>query len=445
MEASLKINIARLLLGLVLTLSAFVQLTVVSRTVVEYPMQADAGDYFSYAFNVQHYDVYSSFKTWAVEPSKATPPPDKMRSPGYPAFLMMVGLAEPTDAYFYRVALAQAALGVLSVLLVYLVAVTLLSRALGLVVATLTAISPHLANASTYFLTESLFLFLLLAATLALVKATQSRSYLLFAAAGLLWGLCSLVRPTTLFFPILLLLAAVGLPAARSFARPALLAIACFAAVLAPWAIRNHSVPDTPGTNIMVNTLAHGSYPGFMYKERPETFGFPYRFDPAIEENTKNLSSVLKSIAKGFISQPLEYARWYLLGKPYYFLSLNDVQSVDIYIYPTTRTPYLEDVRFALMRKLSLAIHWPLMILGLAGAVLLWARPDLLRLDSSKIVAGRIVAALVLYAIAFHVVVAPFPRYAIPFRPFMYALAALSAGAFWNALRAHQRLHANRE
>ena len=434
MPASKSSNIPRLMLVLILCLSAFVQSTVVSRTVVDYPLRADAGEYFAYAFNLKHFGVYSSAKTWAT-PGETALAPDKMRSPGYPIFLQLVGTPEPTESYIRKVTILQAGLGVLSVWLAFLIAASFVARPLALLVALVVAINPHLANMSSLVLTESLFVFLLLASVLSLQRAAHSRSFVLFALTGVLWGLCSLARPTTQYFPVLLLLAVFAMPALRSHARPALLAFACFIAVLAPWVIRNQSVPDVKGADIMVNTLAHGSYPGFMYENRPETFGFPYLFDPHLAEKTRDLPTILRSIAGSFKSDPATYAHWYLLGKPYFFLSLENVQAFDIYIYPTLRTPYMEDRTFDLMRRITVALHWPLMILGLAGALLLLVRPQALGLNAASVQSGRIVAALILYAILFHMVVAPFPRYAIPFRPLLFALAALPVGAAWHAIR----------
>jgi hypothetical protein len=62
-------------------------------------------------------------------------------------------------------------------------------------------------------------------------------------------------------------------------------------------------------------------------------------------------------------------------------------------------------------------------------------RPRWLRLGTSATTAAFIVALLVVYAIAFHMIAAPFPRYAIPFRPFIYVLALLPLRAAWLATR----------
>lgn len=415
--------IPRLLLALVLSLAALVQLTVVSRTSVDVPLRADAGEYFSYAYNLSHHGVYSIARTWSGD-SGTRPAPDAFRPPGYPLFLALVGVPEPDEAYLRRVSLVQAALGVLSVWLIYLIGRKFLGERWALAAALLTALSPHLAVISTYLLSESLFCFLLLVSVFSLLRAVESGARWLYVLTGLSWGLCSLVRSTSEFFPVLLLLGVLVLPRLRRFRLAALLAFACFAAALAPWLIRNQS-PDVgkPASSLMVKALAHGSYPDFMYQGQAQSFGFPYRFDPESEAIARDLPSILRHIMGRFQAEPLIYAKWYLIGKPQYFLAWGNVQGWDILIYPVFHSPYFEDVRFVAIRMLAYLLHWPLMILGLIGALLLWFAPQRLGIDPNAVTAGRLVAMVVAYAIAFHIVVAPFPRYGIPFRPLLYALA----------------------
>lgn len=430
----------RLLLVLILLFSSLIQLTVVSQTKVDVPLRADSGEYFSYAYNLRTYGVYSIARTWA-EYSPAVPKPDAFRPPGYPLFLAMVGKPEPLDWYLRRVSLVQAALGVLSVWLIYLISAQFLGRGWSLAVALITAISPHLAIISTLLLSESLFFFLLLAATFTLLKAIQGERRSLYAATGVLWGLCSLVRPTAELFPVVMLLAVMLLPRLRSLWASALLGFVCFAAVFAPWTLRNLSAGvDKPAASLMVKSLAHGSYPGFMYEDKPESFGFPYRFDPDSERNARDLPSILKHIAGRFRAEPLRYANWYLIGKPRFFLSWGNVQGRDILIHPVTYTPYYEDRRFWRLRQLAFVLHWPLMVLGLLGALLL-LKPKTLGLDRGHALAAGTVACLVIYAIGFHMIVAPFPRYGIPFWPLLYALAMLPVRAAWMRLHHPQVGH----
>ena len=115
------------LLLLILALAALVQFTVVARSQSEMPMVSDAADYFSYAYNLKHFGVYSNALTWAGEPPPGGVLPDALRSPGYPLFLLAIPGLDASDAYLHRVELVQAALGVLSVWLVFLIGAHFLS------------------------------------------------------------------------------------------------------------------------------------------------------------------------------------------------------------------------------------------------------------------------------------------------------------------------------
>jgi 4-amino-4-deoxy-L-arabinose transferase-like glycosyltransferase len=403
--------------------------------VVDEPLRADAGEYFAYAYNLHNYGVYSLHEGWLDPPPRKAPTADKVRSPGYPLFLLAAGPPHPNAGYGLRINYLQACMGVASVLLIFLIAAQFLPAGWALAAAALTAISPHLATMNTYLLTEPLFTFFLLAATWSVMRAAASRKSWMFALSGLLWAAASLVRPTTQFFPVLLLALVFVLPSLRSYRRPALVGTAVFALALSPWFIRNLSVPAAgPGSNLMVNTLAHGSYPDFMYQGRPETFAYPYRADPDLPKFTGSLAAVLGHIAENFKAHPLEQARWYLLGKPYFFLSLRDVQSADVLIYPSSRMPFYDSPAFSMLRVASNKIHWPLMLLALAGIFVVLLRPRMAELDPVAKQAATILALLVAYAIAFHMVVAPFPRYAIPFRPALFALAMLGLQLGWKAL-----------
>lgn len=420
-----------LALLLVLSLSALVQTTAVSQTNVISPLRADASEYFSYAFNLSEYGVYSIAPSWNHLARPPPPAPDDLRPPGYPLFLEALGPPEPSMEFVNRVLYAQAALGVLSVLLTYLVAARVSSRGAALGVALVAATTPHLATISTYLLSESLFFFLLMVSVYTLILAATSQRRWLYAASGVAWGLCSLVRLTTLYLPVLLLVAILILPKLRAYRGNALVGIACFLIVLSPWAIRNQqSSVDRVQSGLMVKTLLHGSYPDFTFEGRPETFGFPYRFDPDAERISRDLPSILGHIASQFKTHPLAYARWYLIGKPIYFLSWGGVQAVDILIYPVTRTPFYDRPLFRGMRAASHWLHWPLMISGVLGALLVFLRPNWLALDATQLRAASIVAAVVAYALVFHVVAAPIPRYSIPFRALIFTLAVLP----WRAI-----------
>ena len=428
---------SKIALLLVLLLSAFIQLTVVARTEVINPLRADAREYFFSAYNLDHYGVYSSEVTWPPEQHLQPPSADTVATPGYPLFLRLVGHPEPTVEFVRRVTLTQAALGVVSVWMMYLIAVRFLRRRWACVAALLTAISPHLAVSSTYMLTESLFFFLLLASVLGLLHAIESAKRWPYVLVGVLWGLCSLVRPTVEFVPILTMLVVFAVPRLKQYRNSCLLLFLGFALAMAPWSIRNASLPDQNHQNKkMLNFLLHGSYPNFMYKNNPGTYGDPYRLDPQSDQIGRSLPSVMTHIAQNFKNNPLVYTRWYLIGKPGFFLSWTNIDGAgDIFIYNVASSPYLDDRRFDLIRRLAYVLHWPLMLLGLIGACLPWWRSQRWGLSGEPLFAARLVSLVVAYAIGFHMIGAPFPRYGIPFRPLLYPLALLAVLSLWRTSR----------
>lgn len=413
-----------MLLAAILALAAWLHYTVATRSVVSLPMSSDASDYFSYAYNLRRFGVYSDDLTWAGEAPPGGMRPDSLRTPGYPLFLLAIPGLDASEAWLSRVARVQVVLGVGSVWLLYLLARRFLRPGWALAATALMAISPHLANLGSYLLSEGLFLFVLLLSVLASVNALRGGERWRFVLAGICWGACALVRPTVLLLPPLFWLAALALPWLHAWRGRALLLVAVFLAVQSPWFVRNRLADLDPAQgNLLVWSIHHGSYPDFMYEGRAETRGWPFRADPDSLAAERDMASVLRDLAGKFRRRPLEQLRWYLLGKPGALLSWGYVQGHDIYVYAAAHSPYRERRGFAALRLLSLVLHWPLMLAGVAAALVAWWRPRWLRLEGEAVVVARLVAAVVLYALALHVVVAPYPRYGVPFRPLLYALA----------------------
>jgi len=87
-------------------------------------------------------------------------------------------------------------------------------------------------------------------------------------------------------------------------------------------------------------------------------------------------------------------------------------------------------------------VHWPLVLSGAAAIFLVFWRPRWLGLADARQSSAAIVAVIVLYAIAFHMIGAPYPRYGIPFRPLLFALALLPLQALVQHLRRPRQGHA---
>ena len=421
---------------ILLLLSVFLQFSVVLSTQVNNPFRLDAGKYVSYAYNLKHFHVFSHAETWKGSgvAEMAAPAPDKLTLPGYPAFLSLFLDGRPDAQFIHRVTLAQALLGVVSTLLAYLIALRILPLPWAFAAGALVATSPHMATISTYMLTEALYVALLLASILAIVLAfrPQARRWQ-WAVAGLLLGVTCLVRPQMQVLPLLVVGATIGVSSLRAYLPRALILFLCFAAVLGPWLVRNANVDRTDGEpDLLVTTLYHGSFPNMMYRDDPDTYGFPYENDPDKARITRDLPSVLEHIRASFAAEPWRYAKWYLLGKPGTFLSWGVIGGAgDVFIYPPDHSPYLERSLVSKLRSLHFVLHWPLMLLGILAAFMACWRPHVLAADRDRQRIAAILAAIFLYVIVMHMIGAPFSRYAIPFRPLAYVLALTMAHALW--------------
>jgi hypothetical protein len=175
-------------------------------------------------------------------------PPEVLRTPGYPAFLAatsaLVGDRLPLDGgSFPVVLLVQALVGVAVCALTHRLATMLLAgpAALADLAALLVAIDVPSACHSVLLLTETAFALLVAAALAAAWAARRTGSVAWAAAAGLLTGLSTLVRPIALYLAGLVALwGLLAVPGRRGRRLAAACAAGCLA--LAPplgWMARN--------------------------------------------------------------------------------------------------------------------------------------------------------------------------------------------------------------
>ncbi|ABC82227.1 hypothetical protein [Anaeromyxobacter dehalogenans] len=196
-------------------------------------------------------------------------PPLGLRMPGYPAFVALVGGRGPDLG---RVAGAQAALWVASVVLAY----ALVRRLTGSLAAALAAGLAALSFVDLLFMavtiySETLCLALVCGAALATVAAFGGRTRAAVAGAGLLWAAAALVRPIFLASAGVYLLAALLLAARRALARrDVALAWAAVAAVVLAMASLNLARAGrfefSPGAGLSL--LNHVGHPA-VYRHLP--------------------------------------------------------------------------------------------------------------------------------------------------------------------------------
>lgn len=409
---------------IIIAIAFSLRLHYINNTMVDTPLRADAKDYYSYAINMKNLFLYS--RSW---PSSTAPKPDALRSPGYPFFISNLVTWPPTQAMIWSISFWQALLDTLTVLMTFLLAKQFFGAKLALFTALITTISPHMISATSYILTETLFSFLMTASALSFVIAIKKKTHFMFLFAGALLALASLTRPTIQFFIIPLVISLFIARNSLHLNKKVLISLILgFFITYMPWTARNiHTLGITSDPTLTINTLHHGVYPGFMYQSIPETKGMPYRYDPRSQEIASSVHSALNEIYRRLESQPLQHLKWYLIEKPLSFFSWNIVAGYgDVFIYPITRSPYLNNHIFKTLHQVMYWLHWPLIALSLFACGAVWLPNKKLGMLPHTLIAIRTISLLMLYFIAVHIVGAPFPRYSIPLRPVTYTLA------FWS-------------
>lgn len=407
----------------VLLLAAAASWGVVQGTSIDTRVRADSVQYIRYAWNLKHEGVYS--RDTAAIVGEGQPEPDAFRSPGYPLALVPLINRAPNEAFYMRGRYLNFALFVATIGLAFFLFRSFMGYGFALAAAALTAISPHLVNAGAYLLTETLFAFMVAASLVALVWTVRRPGAWVALLAGSLVGYGSLVRPSLEFFPLLVLPFLWFQVSRDSRARVAAAFIVGFLVVMCSWGIRNwNATGQWSDSRLAVESLQHGSYPWLMYENDPDTYGVPYREDPNYESATQDLGSAVGEIFRKTSEQPARYLSWYALGKPvmlwqWHLLS----ETGDIFIYPVDQSPYYRLAPFQVTHWLMKHLHWPAVVLAALASFLVFVVPTGGWLGPERVKSARLVALLLIYMTALHMVAAPYPRYSIPIRPELYGMA----------------------
>lgn len=423
-------------LAVIVLLGAFLRLQATAHTIVELPIRADAAHYFWYAYNLHRYGTYSH-QPPVSDSTETDPVPDSLRAPGYPLLISLLMDDPPTLGTLVEVVWLQAILGTVLIGLVFLVARGLMAPGWSLLAAFLTAISPHLVNAGVYLLTETLYSLMLALVLLSLALAASGQRLRWFALAGAMLGLATLVRPTTLYFPLLLIALCIWQWGLREGGRRGALFLMGFVLVYGVWPARNLVQFGHAGDpQLQINMLHHGMYPNFLFEQRPESFGFPYRFDPRSEEIGASVEAVRLEIARRFQEETATHVKWYLLGKPRALWSWNTVQGMgDAFVYPVTQSPYFSSPIFAATHRVSRLSHTPLVMIAGVFVLLVWVPRWVRSMSPGAVFLLRSIAVMLVYVTVLHMVGAPFPRYAVPFRPELYLAACWMLALLYGAVR----------
>jgi len=396
----------------------------VVNTVVNAPVRADAYEYVLYAHNLKKYGVYSRTDTIA-DTEQATPVPDAKRTPVYPLFISLFLDRSPTMDNISTITRLQAVISTITVLLVFLIACQFLPIPFALMASALTAISPHLVTMNIYLLSETLFTFFVVLTMLLITKSAKNSGNSMRIITGLALGAAGLTHPMLLYFIVPLLIYLLYCWGWNPGWKKGVVILAGFSILYGAWIGRNINTLGVPGDNtLMLAAIRTGVYVDMMYQNDPNTYGYPYRFDPRFENTSRDLLSVITEIGNRLSESPVEQLRWYLIGKPYTLWSWSNIEGPgDVFVYPVESTPYRYLPQFKATHLFMHATHWVLVILMVGGIIVAWISPRLSGFSENTVFVARAVSILLLYHLSIMIIGFPLPRYAIPMRPFLHIMA----------------------
>ena len=293
--------------------------------------------------------------------------------PGQAAFILVLKAAWPRSD-FQHLRTVQALVSIATILLAYALGRALHDRWTGALSALTTSLYYKHSEMVGVLLPETNHLFLLFAFVLAWGMALQRRTLGWCAAAGALLALACLFKPT----PLLLAPVLCATLWKRPDPRPAVVALLCVIAVLAPWTIRNwrhygglYPISTNGGTLLaLANAPALDSArPEMTYWD--DLYRLDYYKDAEIEaryaglldadgkpeENLKDRAYAGRAL-RYMLAQPLHFLRNYAY-KTWHFLVLPPPDEAGSGSFPFREVSWL---------------RWLVLVAGLLGTGLLLAR-----------------------------------------------------------------------
>ena len=424
-------------LGFLSCLSLLVRTSYQHEARIDGPFRGDASKYIAVAQNLHIHNVYST--KW----SRGAPPEPKLKlTPGYPLFLLPFVAANTRSGQLafgkvHRdVVQAQAILGTLTVLLVYLLARLWAPQSWAFWPAVLTSLCPHTIALEYFILSETPFIFLLALALLIFSVGWRNGWKFCTLIAGLLFGIAVLFRPIGLLLGPFVGLAYVlrGRDFARNSNRRALLQngllILGSLFVLGPYVLWKIDLQKdvaaqtgNAGTGQRRNPLAR-------YLRSGTDIGLA-KFRQVKLKRMRVHATTSDIEAR----TPLSYLLWYLGGKQIYMWKWDNFYNGDVYQYPMKRRAFETHQGLRAVHSVMRYLHWPLYLLTLASPLFLFRIWRLGRAPP-EIVTVLAPMLCVAYFLVFLTATLPLPRYAIPARPFSYLLAIFSLKQIQEEIRA---------
>lgn len=364
MDARARARLPLVLLGAALVLGSLPRIDAVSRF---YPPDRDQRT------DARRYYISMAESVLAGQGWIPSYPTNFIPPPGQAAFILALKVAWPRSD-FQHLRTVQAVVSIATILLAYALGRALRDRWTGALAALILALHYKHAEMVGVLLPETNHLFLLFAFVLAWGMALQRRTLGWCAGAGALLALACLFKPTPL-----LLAPVLGVTLwKRASPRPAVVALLCVLAVLAPWTIRNwrhygglYPISTNGGTLLaLANAPALDSarpemtYWDDLYRldyykdaEIEERYAGRLDADGKPEENLKDRAYAGRAV-RDMLAHPLHFLRNYAY-KTWHFLVLPPPDEAGSGSFP--------------FRELS-SLRWLVLGAGLLGIALLVAR-----------------------------------------------------------------------
>lgn len=211
--------------------------------------------------------------------------------PAYPVFLSLIYKIFGHSYIYVRI--IQSMLGAFSCVLIYLIGKRIYSAFSGVLAGFISAMYLPFIKSAGLLLTESVFTFILLAATFYLVKIQREKDrFRSYAVCGLLLGISALTKTMMLFFPLFIVPVFFKKDGYLPVFKKHFLILLFFGFSLLPWVIRNYHIYH----KVMPTTTAAGLGLYSSYRPANGVFGtLASPDDPVMIEAAQFSSPVLRS------------------------------------------------------------------------------------------------------------------------------------------------------
>lgn len=392
----------------------------------------DINDYVRYAWNLGQHGIYSSA---AIDPD-TVPTGDRFRPPGFPLFLLLAMKLSNFESEWVSVAYAlQIAFSTATVSLTTLLAREWIRPGFALLAGVLVALWPHHIVFASTLLSETLLGFSIIAGLWLSSLSCRRKSWPLAALTGAVFGFAALVNSLMLLFPIVITLLLFTQKQRRSSA----ILLSTFIIVVGAWSLASpENTSGRTSTHRATINLVQGSWPIYhaawqARDHHDEARQILDAIHAEIDVFSDSPQDGVKAIGQRLSRDPIGYARWYLLEKPYLLWDW-DIRLGwgGAHFLPVGETP-LE--KHSVLRGSYLALKFlnPLFFSLSLGAITVVISS--LFKGKQMNFTGLSVAAFAIYVTALHTLLQAEPRYSIAYRPEQMILAAAMLSFLWNQVR----------